>query len=534
MWKLKKLKKSARSYIKTSYSRTISVCFLTAILTSAYPVSTTFLNLQTSSAANYTDAVFALGNSNSDIIIETVRNFLRSTPVFELFKGDLSCISSLAIDLYTTNFSVFFAALRTVNLFASEPFKAAFLFAAAGVILSFFYQIFIGNILIIGEKRFFLEIRKYPKTAVSKVFYLFKLRCLLNPAWVMLCRSFFQFLWNLTVIGGIIKHYEYSMIPFILAENPRASRKDVFYLSRQLMHKNKWKLFLLDLSFAGWQILSVFTFGLLGFLWVNPYTAACRGELYGILRKNYILARSPRYDVLSDAYLEHVPSEDELLISKALYNDSQGPYTAVTYFNPEQYPVFLFSVQPPRSAVRPVKTDQEYNVKTCIYLFHVFSFFGWVLELAVHLIREGSLTQTYAVIGPWIPLYGLYAVLVLRIIPRKVRKYPAAVFFINFIIYSVLEYTFNFVYETLNGGTLREYSHFLLNLNNRIYLGGSVSYALLGCAFLYYLAPRWAAPFQKQKKSRQLLICIVLSVLFAADVLFTAAVRHDLLLAVDF
>lgn len=51
-------------------------------------------------------------------------------------------------------------------------------------------------------------------------------------------------------------------------------------------------------------------------------------------------------------YLEHVPSEDELLISKALYDDSEGPYTKISYFAPYQYPVFLFSMQPPIAAVK--------------------------------------------------------------------------------------------------------------------------------------------------------------------------------------
>ena len=64
-----------------------------------------------------------------------------------------------------------------------------------------------------------------------------------------------DFLLTAAAIGGIIKHYEYCMIPYILAENPKISRKDAFYLSKQLTNRNKWKLFLLDLSFLGWHVL---------------------------------------------------------------------------------------------------------------------------------------------------------------------------------------------------------------------------------------------------------------------------------------
>ena len=60
----------------------------------------------------------------------------------------------------------------------------------------------------------------------------------------------------------------------------------------------------------------------------------CKASLYLFLRRNYVLSRAPKYEQLNDSYLEHVPSEDELLISKALYDDSEGPYTKISYFAP--------------------------------------------------------------------------------------------------------------------------------------------------------------------------------------------------------
>ena len=70
------------------------------------------------------------------------------------------------------------------------------------------------------------------------------------------------------------------MIPYILAENPRIKRKEAFYISKNMMKGNKWKTFILDMSFLGWNLLSVFTMGLLGILYVNPYYAATITELY--------------------------------------------------------------------------------------------------------------------------------------------------------------------------------------------------------------------------------------------------------------
>ena len=73
----------------------------------------------------------------------------------------------------------------------------------------------------------------------------------------MFLKGLFQGLWSLLfVIPGIIKSYEYRMIPYILSENPNISRKRAFEISKQMMKGNKWDTFVLDLSFIGWQILS--------------------------------------------------------------------------------------------------------------------------------------------------------------------------------------------------------------------------------------------------------------------------------------
>lgn len=512
--------------MKQSYCRIISVCFLIAVLTTAYPVSTTFFNLR-EYVSPQSDAVFTLPVPNSEVIENIVTQFFGDTTFASLFRGAVSHISSLFIDLLTSGTSVFFTVLRTGSMFFIDPLSTALIFYVVGALLLFLFQVFVSNILQVGEKRYFLENRNYAQTPVSKIFFLYKLRCIRNPAWIMFCRSVFQFLWNLTIAGGIFKHYEYILIPYILAENPKISRRDAFFLSKQLMKHNKWKMFKLDLSFAGWHALSILTLGLLDFVFVIPYTAGCRAELYAVLRRNYVLSRSTRYEQLNDSYLEHVPSEDELLIGKALYDDSQGPYTKISYFAPEQYPVFLFSVQPPMRAVRSmVKPDRKYDIISYIFLFFSFSIFGWILETLTRLMQSGTFEKNVVFCGPWIPVYGIYGLIILLII-KRLMKNPVAVFFSCFFVYSVLEYLINFAFDTAFGITLRDYSNFLLNLNGRIYLGGSIIYALLGCAFLYYLAPRWTGLFMKLGRPKRILVCVVLCILFAADlagsVLFSVA-----------
>ncbi len=90
----------------------------------------------------------------------------------------------------------------------------------------------------------------------------------------------FTFLWSLLfVIPGIVKAYSYSMAFYIKCDHPEYSATQAIDESRKIMHGNKWKLFMLDLSFLGWAILAAFTFGI-GTLWLTPYQTAARTEFY--------------------------------------------------------------------------------------------------------------------------------------------------------------------------------------------------------------------------------------------------------------
>ena len=87
-------------------------------------------------------------------------------------------------------------------------------------------------------------------------------------------------------IPGIVKSYEYRMIPYIMAEHPELSYKEAFRMSKEMMQGNKWSAFVLDLSFLGWHILGIMTLGILEIFYVAPYVAMTDAYLYKTL-KNY-------------------------------------------------------------------------------------------------------------------------------------------------------------------------------------------------------------------------------------------------------
>ncbi|MGX7196857.1 DUF975 family protein [Enterococcus olivae] len=107
---------------------------------------------------------------------------------------------------------------------------------------------------------------------------------------IYILTSIFTFLWTLLfIIPGIVKSYSYSQTYNIYYDTYEKTGEKPSYLnavtaSRRLMDGYKSQLFLLDLSFIGWHILALLTFGI-GYLWLNPYIYATKAAFYNHLPK---------------------------------------------------------------------------------------------------------------------------------------------------------------------------------------------------------------------------------------------------------
>ena len=90
----------------------------------------------------------------------------------------------------------------------------------------------------------------------------------------------YTFLWSLLfIIPGIIKSYSYAMTSYILLDRPELSATDALKESEKMMDGHKMDLFILDLSFIGWILLTALTCGILTF-YVEPYMMATRTAFY--------------------------------------------------------------------------------------------------------------------------------------------------------------------------------------------------------------------------------------------------------------
>lgn len=150
-------------------------------------------------------------------------------------------------------------------------------------------QILLLNPLEIGSNRFF-HIDLEENADIKEVCFTFD-RGYKNGVKVMFFRDLYILLWSLLlIIPGIVKSYEYRMIPYILGENPDMDKEQAFALSKRMMDGNKWDALVLDLSFFLWDILGACTMGILTIFYVEPYRRLTNAGLYQKLKEQQLMA----------------------------------------------------------------------------------------------------------------------------------------------------------------------------------------------------------------------------------------------------
>lgn len=116
-----------------------------------------------------------------------------------------------------------------------------------------------------------------------------------NTFLTILLQNIFLSLWALLlIIPGVVKCYSYAMTPYIMKDMFDAGHKmkatEAITASRELMKGHKAELFLLDISFWGWNILGIITCGI-GFIWIIPYYRQTKANFYRQLAGNRYLQK---------------------------------------------------------------------------------------------------------------------------------------------------------------------------------------------------------------------------------------------------
>lgn len=272
MWTREELKNNAKRFLKFSLFKAVVVCLIFAI----------FVNILNGNSIldNSKNAV----NRNISSIDENNSRYVENYD--EKFKSPENN-TTFDLNLNGNNLNVY----NLIEKYLPKSLADNFLFTGKlSIVISntifwfilimiFILRIFIINPLRIGRARFFLN-GYSGDVKISYLFSSFKDGSWIKISLKLFVRDLYIVLWSLLLfIPGIVKSYQYYFVDYILAEDPNLSISDAISLSSSMTSGEKYDIFILDLSFIGWQILASLLLNL-GYILLNPYMQATVASLY--------------------------------------------------------------------------------------------------------------------------------------------------------------------------------------------------------------------------------------------------------------
>lgn len=138
------------------------------------------------------------------------------------------------------------------------------------------------------------------------------------------------------------------------------------------------------------------------------------------------------------------------------------------------------------------------KIKVIFFSFMLYCFIGWIYEVILEFSYGHGFVNRGFLHGPYLPVYGFGALLVLftirpfsrkRIYIGKVLITPVLVFLLIFVLVTVVEYCAGVILDVGFGKQLWDYSDEILNINGIVCLFASLKFATGGTVFLYLLQP---------------------------------------------
>lgn len=123
-----------------------------------------------------------------------------------------------------------------------------------------------------------------------------------------------------------------------------------------------------------------------------------------------------------------------------------------------------------------------------IIIFLIAAFVGWVYEIIFYYFADGAFTNRGVLYGPWLPIYGIGAVLILFF--KSLKKHPIVLFLSLMVITGVVEYIGGYVLLHMFCLRLWDYTGLFLNLDGFICLRSLLTFAVGGMVLLYFIEPK--------------------------------------------
>ena len=495
LWNLKQIRNNVRRTVFTKGIKPYLILVLVICIGS-------FIGIIRSDAAtfiNNLDIRLGIGYVDKETM-NSIIDYVSNLKIIKALPGEVGDLAVAVIWSVITGYRWLLGLLSANHAYMErnlgEVFAIVILFAVISNVLGFF----IKRACSVGVARFIMENRFQKDVKIRRFFAPFSNKKLLHVLWVMFIYELVSGLWWFTIVGGIIKYYQYLFVPYLLAENPSLGWRQARDISKQMTKGYKWKMFLTQLSYFYLIVLSFVP--ALDFFVPLPIYYTVDAEMYFTLRQ--------RRDI-----------DKSLLIEKAFDGKSYIERIQLGESADDIKPEYVM----PDFHIKNSSFDEadKYAITDFIIMFFLFSLVGWLWEVGLHVVKDHAFVNRGTMYGPWLPIYGAGGVFIIALLSRFKSNKPK-LFISTMVLCGILEYITSFVLEYFGNMQYWDYHQMTINLNGRVCLAGLLAFAIGGFLGIYILGPLIKNMMGRLDKKKTMIVCSVLVIAFIVDMIFCFAV----------
>ena len=163
------------------------------------------------------------------------------------------------------------------------------------------------------------------------------------------------------------------------------------------------------------------------------------------------------------------------------------------------------------------------DLKMLFLLFMIYSFFGWIIEMLVVAMQNGRFTDRGFLIGPYLPIFGIGAVLITLFL-SKYSNDVFILFIMSAFLGALLEYIVSYILEKMFHARWWNYEKDKFNLNGRVCLSTTIGFGILGVMLIMFFNPMFLTLLNTISDNILNFVSVFLAIIFIIDVIVSSTI----------
>lgn len=181
-----------------------------------------------------------------------------------------------------------------------------------------------------------------------------------------------------------------------------------------------------------------------------------------------------------------------------------------------------------KNEIKEETVKEQNKIFNIIEIFFVASIIGWIYEMIFYKVTENILENRGFLYGPYVPVYGVGAILIVLLL-KRFKKKPLVLFIGMALVTGILELIVGEFMVAVWHKRWWDYTGLFLNIDGQVCLRSVLSFAVGGLGLIYLIEPYINKFNEKINNKNKEVICIAIIAIMIIDLILCLAIRHPIM-----